>query len=136
MNTLLLLLALQIPVTSDTMLKDWRPDSAVAYDSVPAIYNQWWKDTQDCAGVKELKLNRINWFSVKTIPIYAGFPCPGAYRCFGWWKARGHEVFIAHNQMLNEYVIKHEMLHEILWDENVERKFMEHHKLFQKCGLS
>ena len=137
MLTLLLLLALQVPVPSDSnVLREWRPDSAIAYDSIPVIYHQWWKDIQDCAGVKDLKLNRINWFSVKTTPFYVGFPCPGAYRCFGWWKAKGHEIFIAHYQMLNEFVIKHEMLHEILWDEKIERKFMQHDKLFIKCGVA
>lgn len=133
--TLLLLLSLQKPAIKDSLLVDWRPDAAIAYDSVPTIYNQWWQEVQDCADVMNLKLETISWFVVTPSPKDLGFTCPVVVSCDGWWKAAGHEIFILRSEVMNEIVIKHEMLHEILYDVNIDRRRMTHHKLFKKCGL-
>lgn len=131
MLALLLLLSLQMPTgVDDTALVNWRPDSAVAYDSVPAIYNKWWKEIQDCAGVKGMKLKKIHWFEVHSV-----FYCPIVRYCLGWWKAKGQEIFILQNLVREESLIKHEMLHEILWAKDIDRKFMNHNEFFKKCGL-
>lgn len=132
---LLFLLALQIPVISDSMLSDWRPDSVFAYDSIPTVYHKWWKEIQGCVGMKNLKMNKINWFEVRSFPGHVGFPCPKVRYCLGWWKAKGQEIFILKRHVMDEYTIKHEMLHQILWAKNIDRTFMHHSEHFNQCGL-
>lgn len=47
----------------------------------------------------------------------------------------GPEIFLIGYSLLNERLVKHEMLHQILHMLNKKQEFMKHHQLFKTCNV-
>jgi len=109
------------------------PTNSIAYDSVPIIYNQWWNEISNCAKIKDRSLQIIQWFSVPTKSNVTSFECLTIF-CWGWWRMQ-HEIYIVQGRELDEKLVKHEMLHELLFKRNLFTKDFKHHKLFAKCKV-
>lgn len=139
MKILIVLLLLVACVTKITYVvppevKDFIPKDRIAYSSVPDIYKQWWREIGDCAHIKNKKLELISWYSVPRDPKFTSFDCYITY-CWGYWRF-SHEIYIVQYRELDEHLVKHEMLHDLLGQRNVfSRDFMKHHKLFKKCKV-
>lgn len=122
---------------SSDALSEWKPDSLERYESVPKIYQQWWEEICECSGLNG-KFDRIVWWRIITpnaeneyLRTYA-FRCPIVGYCRGWWDVN-HHMYIASARVLDERLVKHEMLHDLLGSSNV--KSPKHHKLFEKCKV-
>jgi hypothetical protein len=73
----------------------------------PTVYREWWAKTEACSGLRG-DFDRVKW---SVVPGHS-FPCASG-RCAGHWEPR-HEVFIAQQWLMNEMVVRHEMLHDLL----------------------
>ena len=75
--------------------------------SPPAVYREWWAKTEACSGLRG-NFDRVKW---SVVPGHS-FPCSSG-RCAGHWEP-DHEVFLAEEWVMNEMVVRHEMLHDLL----------------------
>jgi len=73
----------------------------------PAVYRQWWAETEACAG-RRGDFARIRWIVVHA----PSFDCPSG-RCVGRWEATG-EIYLARDWVGHEMVVRHEMLHALI----------------------
>jgi len=73
----------------------------------PAIYREWWARTESCSGLTA-DFDRVRW---SVIPGYS-FPCASGH-CAGHWEP-SHEIYLAGDWTMNEMVVRHEMLHDLL----------------------
>jgi hypothetical protein len=73
----------------------------------PAIYREWWSRTESCSGLSG-NFDRIEWLMV---PGYS-FDC-GSGQCAGHWR-QGHQIYLADEWKMNEMVVRHEMLHDLM----------------------
>ncbi len=73
----------------------------------PAVYREWWGKTESCSGLSG-DFDRIEWL---VVPGYS-FECSSG-QCAGHWR-RGHQIYIAEEWVMNEMVVRHEMLHDLL----------------------
>jgi hypothetical protein len=73
----------------------------------PAVYREWWGKTESCSGLSG-DFDRIEWL---VVPGYS-FEC-GSGQCAGHWR-QGHRIYIAEEWKLNEMVVRHEMLHDMM----------------------
>lgn len=84
----------------------FEPDGERPFDP-PPVYREWHARTQLCSGVRG-DFERIRWFVIEG----DGFDCPSG-RCAGRWQNE-HDIYIASEYLLNEMVVSHEMLHDLL----------------------
>lgn len=75
--------------------------------SPPAVYREWWAKTEACSGLRG-DFDRVKW---SVVPGHS-FRCSSG-RCAGHWEP-DHEVFLAEEWVMNEMVVRHEMLHDLL----------------------
>ncbi|HET9948595.1 MAG TPA: hypothetical protein VFQ22_06720 [Longimicrobiales bacterium] len=87
----------------------WRPPDAVPYEP-PAIYATWWAEVTACLGMPDDGFERIAWYRVGD---GYGFSTPDYGRASGRW-VPPHEVYIAFRHTRTRYIVKHEMIHELL----------------------
>ncbi|MEZ0332539.1 MAG: hypothetical protein ACAI18_00915 [Gemmatimonadales bacterium] len=73
----------------------------------PAVYQEWWAKTESCSGLTG-NFDRVEWL---VVPGYS-FECTSG-QCAGHWSS-GHQIYIAEDWLMNEMVVRHEMLHELL----------------------
>ncbi len=73
----------------------------------PAVYQEWWAKTEACSG-RTGNFNRISWSMIEGY----SFPCSSG-ECAGHWRTN-HHIFIAGDWVMDEMVVRHEMLHDIL----------------------
>lgn len=73
----------------------------------PAVYREWWAETESCSGLSG-DFERIEWL---VVPGYS-FDCSSG-QCAGHWRD-GHRIYLAEEWMLNEMVVRHEMLHDLM----------------------
>jgi hypothetical protein len=73
----------------------------------PGVYREWWDKTESCSGLSG-DFERVEWL---VVPGYS-FECSSG-QCAGHWR-RGHQIYIAQDWMMNEMVVRHEMLHDLL----------------------
>ena len=73
----------------------------------PAAYREWWAKTEACSGLSG-DFDRIQWSEV---PGY-GFKCSSG-TCAGHWEP-GHKIYLAQDWKMNEMVVRHEMLHDLV----------------------
>ena len=73
----------------------------------PAVYREWWAKTEACSGLSG-DFDRVEW------SLVAGhsFPCASG-NCAGHWEP-GHRIYVAQDFVLNEMVVRHEILHDLL----------------------
>lgn len=90
----------------------------VAPDSVYAV---WWQRMEACAGLAA-PLDRIEWYEVPGDE----FSTPEGPR-WGWWSPP-HTIYVAEAHRLDEELVEHEMLHDLL-------QSGEHPPVFATCGV-
>jgi hypothetical protein len=73
----------------------------------PAIYREWFAKTEACSG-RTGNFERLRW---SVIEGYS-FPCSSG-QCAGHWRT-SHHIFLAGDWVMDEMVVRHEMLHDIL----------------------
>lgn len=73
----------------------------------PAVYQEWWAKTEACSGLRG-EFERVRW------SVVAGhsFPCASG-KCAGHWEG-SHDIYIAEDWTMNEMVVRHEMLHDLI----------------------
>lgn len=78
----------------------------------PEIYLEWWQEVHADLSIKASlpHLDRILWFEVHQ---GAWFSKEHGHDIWGLWTSKGR-IYIARGCTLDEGIIKHEMLHEIL----------------------
>lgn len=82
------------------------PEGDVPLDP-PPVYREWWAKTEACSGRKG-DFDRISW---SVIEGYS-FPCSSG-ECAGHWRTN-HHIFLAGDWVMDEMVVRHEMLHDLL----------------------
>lgn len=81
-------------------------ESARRFDP-PALYAQYWQDMETCLG-RSGDFARVAWYSVPDSGLhYDGEPA------YGVWNAP-HTIYIQERMLGNRYVLKHEMIHDLL----------------------
>ena len=75
--------------------------------AAPPVYKEWWAKTQACSGLSG-DFDRVRF---ETVPGDE-FACPTG-TCVGRWESN-HHIYLAQDWSLNEMVVRHEMLHELL----------------------
>jgi hypothetical protein len=73
----------------------------------PAVYREWWSKTEACSGLSG-DFDRIEWL---VVPGHS-FSCASGH-CAGHWQS-DHQIYIAADWTMNELVVRHEMLHDLL----------------------
>jgi hypothetical protein len=73
----------------------------------PPIYREWWAKTEACSG-RTGNFDRIRWSVVEGF----SFPCASG-QCAGHWTTN-HHIFLADDWSMDEMVVRHEMLHDLL----------------------
>lgn len=96
----LLLLALLLPGCGFNVAGDAPMDP-------PPVYRTWWAQTEACSGLAG-DFDRVEWL---VVPGHS-FPCSSG-NCAGHWQP-GHQIFLASDWTMNELVVRHEMLHDLL----------------------
>jgi len=82
------------------------PEGDVPLDP-PAIYREWFAKTEACSG-RTGNFDRLRW---SVIEGYS-FPCSSG-QCAGHWRTN-HHIFLAGDWVMDEMVVRHEMLHDLL----------------------
>lgn len=75
----------------------------------PDVYATWYAETEDCVGTKG-HFDQVRWFSVPGPRWWD--PIREQY-AIGTWRAP-HDIYIAESHRLDEDVVKHETVHELL----------------------
>jgi hypothetical protein len=73
----------------------------------PPVYQEWWAKTEACSGLTG-NLYRVQWSVIEG----SSFPCSGG-QCAGHWSST-HHIFLASDWEMDEMVVRHEMLHELI----------------------
>ena len=82
------------------------PEGDVPLDP-PAIYREWWDKTQACSGLTG-NFDRLTWSVIEG----SSFSCSSG-QCAGHW-SRDHHIYLAGDWAMDEMVVRHEMLHELI----------------------
>jgi hypothetical protein len=96
------------------------------------IYKTWWNEVKLCSNltsVSDIYFNRLKWFSVNS----DGFMAMGHGPFIGYTYAWDDEIWIIKIGMYSERLVKHEMLHYLLWNSNI--KTGDHPIEFNNCKL-
>jgi hypothetical protein len=73
----------------------------------PPVYREWWAKTESCSGRKG-NFDRVRWSVIEG----RSFPCSSG-ECAGHWRT-DHHIFLAGDWVMDEMVVRHEMLHDLL----------------------
>ena len=73
----------------------------------PAVYREWWAKTEACSG-RTGDFDRLRWSVIEG----NSFPCSSG-ECAGHWRT-DHHIFLAGDWVMDEMVVRHEMLHDLL----------------------
>jgi hypothetical protein len=73
----------------------------------PAVYREWWAKTEACSG-RTGDFDRVRWSVVEG----RSFSCSSG-QCAGHWRT-DHHIFLASDWVMDEMVVRHEMLHDLL----------------------
>ena len=104
----------------------------------PQQYDSWWKKTAACADVPEwvIRPDSVQFFFVNAVD-FAPVPTDKPDRMMkAVTYARSQQIFISILQVRNEQIVKHEMLHQILFWFN-EPKWDDDSRIeFRQCGVN
>ena len=98
------------------------PRGAIPFLQPPAVYAGWWGDMETCSSVAA-PLTRVDWYEVPGDQ----FATPQGWR-WGWWQPP-HSIYLAQAHVLDERLVEHEMLHDLL-------QVGTHPPQFQTCGVT
>lgn len=73
----------------------------------PPIYREWFAKTEACSG-RTGDFDRLRWSVIEG----RSFPCSSG-ECAGHWRTN-HQIFLAGDWVMDEMVVRHEMLHDLL----------------------
>ena len=73
----------------------------------PPVYSEWWAKTEACSGLTG-NFYRVQWSVIEG----SSFPCSSG-QCAGHWTT-SHHIFLAGDWQMDEMVVRHEMLHELI----------------------
>jgi hypothetical protein len=73
----------------------------------PPIYREWFAKTEACSG-RIGDFDRLRWSVIEG----HSFPCSSG-ECAGHWRTN-HHIFLAGDWVMDEMVVRHEMLHDLL----------------------
>jgi hypothetical protein len=73
----------------------------------PAVYQEWWDKTEACSGLTG-DFDRLTWSVIEG----SSFSCSSG-QCAGHW-SKDHHIFLAGDWVMDEMVVRHEMLHELI----------------------
>lgn len=98
----------------------------------PEIYARWWKEIMKCTG---LYINTEHRKSVRWIYVKAdAFIFNGYYMPFdGYSLVRDNQLLIVWNGVTNEKLVKHEMIHFLMYHNGIEAGHPD--KYFVKCQV-
>lgn len=82
------------------------PEGDVPLDP-PPIYREWFAKTEVCSG-RTGDFDRLHWSVIEG----RSFPCSSG-QCAGHWRTN-HQIFLAGDWVMDEMVVRHEMLHDLL----------------------
>jgi hypothetical protein len=82
------------------------PEGDVPLDP-PPIYREWFAKTEACSG-RTGNFDRLRWSVIEG----HSFPCSSG-QCAGHWRT-SHHIFLAGDWVMDELVVRHEMLHDLL----------------------
>lgn len=99
----------------------FEPTNARPLDHAPQVYSIWWQQVEDCAGVTA-PLDRVEWYEVPG----GQFATPDGPR-WGWWSPP-HAIYLAETHLLDQELVEHEMLHDLL-------QTGEHPAVFETCNV-
>jgi hypothetical protein len=99
----------------------FEPAGARFVAAPPPAYAIWWRQMEACARVV-VPLDRIEWYQVPGDE----FATPEGLR-WGWWEPP-HRIYIAATHWSEEWLVEHEMLHDLL-------QTGAHPVVFQACGV-
>ena len=88
-----------------------QPD-AVPMTAIPTAYWRWWADLQRCSGATG-DIGAIGWFVVT-----GGFVVVNDQLLDGYWSRSRNQIVLPEWRMLDSNVVRHEMLHALLQDED------------------
>lgn len=83
--------------------------------NAPQIYRNWWNEVKSCSGISgvpDSSFNALKWVSVDS----DGFMAMGSGPYIGYTYAWDKEIWVLNRYKLNELLIKHELLHYLLWE--------------------
>jgi hypothetical protein len=78
----------------------------------PAAYQQFWGEVELCSGL-EGSFERVDWFLTEYFPDGSDI--------LGQWNSR-HEITIRYAWRFQPYVVKHEILHELLGGDSLHQE--------------
>lgn len=91
----------------------------------PVLYGTYWRDMEQCTSIRGRGMDQVKWFITDWFP--------GRPDLRGQWNDR-HEITIHRDALLNQGVVTHEIVHELLGGDGAHRDFAWVH--CQKWGLS
>jgi hypothetical protein len=95
----------------DTPLAPTPPDLPAGAQALTPLpdYAEWWQATENCSGLHG-NLSRITWFVMpgRTSFLY------GDNQYDGYWWNGVHWILLAGDKVTNPFIVRHEMLHELL----------------------
>ncbi|MGH7557202.1 MAG: hypothetical protein ACREMD_05405 [Gemmatimonadota bacterium] len=101
-----LLLAALLPVACEPVPS--APEDSVRFDP-PAIYRQWYREAEECRGLGG-DYGLLRFYLVPNSGTHMELGILGA---IGLW-APPHRIYVLEDHDLDEPMIKHEMLHDLL----------------------
>jgi hypothetical protein len=103
---LLFVLVLALTVVILSSCKPFAPPDAERFNP-PEQYRLWWEKTEECSGLQG-RFGRVTWWMVpgNTFPTTKG-PAVGEW-------IEPHDIYIAEAQLDNEFVVRHEELHDLI----------------------
>lgn len=99
----------------------FEPVGARHVTALPPVYAVWWRQMEACARTSA-PLTRVEWYEVPG----EAFATPEGPR-WGWW-APPHTIYVAEAHRWDEWLVEHEMLHDLL-------QTGAHSALFRTCGV-
>jgi hypothetical protein len=73
----------------------------------PEVYRVWWQATETCSGLSG-RFGRVTWWLVPD----PSFPTTKGWAVGEWISP--HDIYIAEPYLDNEFVVRHESLHDLL----------------------
>jgi hypothetical protein len=101
------------------------PDGVVRLDPLPASYQTWWHEVEECSG-KTGDFSAIAWYYIPNVHWFTVGSDPNV---LGYWQPYRHSITLAGLHINDAYLVRHEALHAILHTIDHPPEYFE-----QKCA--
>jgi hypothetical protein len=112
----------------------------------PRIYDSWWNDVEQCTGLAISQEKRksvifryiaVDGFRLDGAPDMsydeAGNLVPSIF--IGMTISKSNSIIVVLAGVLEPMLVKHEMLHYVLWSNNIIARHPDANGYYQRCGL-